>query len=111
MLGAAQEAADLLEAEGLRATVWDPRVVKPLDPEMIADAGTHRLVVTIEDGLRHGGIGSMIADELHDTAARVEVLGVPTEYLPQGKPDVILATLGLDGTGVAETIRAALADI
>lgn len=111
MLGAAQEAADLLEADGVRATVWDPRVVKPLDPEMIADAGTHRLVVTIEDGLRHGGIGSMIADELHDTKARVEVLGVPTEYLPQGKPDVILATLGLDGTGVAETIRAALADI
>ena len=109
MLGAAQEAADILATEGVHATVWDPRVVKPLDPDMIADAGAHRLVVTIEDGLRHGGIGSMIADELNETATRVEVLGVPTEYLPQGKPDEILSSLGLDGIGIATTIRAAIA--
>ena len=44
--------------EGHEATVWDPRVVKPLDPEMLADAAGHRLVITIEDGLRDGGIGS-----------------------------------------------------
>ena len=56
-------------AEGHDVTVWDPRVVKPLDPEMLADAAGHRLVVTIEDGLRDGGAGSAIADALRKLAS------------------------------------------
>jgi hypothetical protein len=35
----------------------------------------------------------------------VRVLGVPREYLAQGKPDDILASLGLDGVGIAESVR------
>ena len=52
MLASASEAADLLEAEGVSCSVWDPRVVKPLDPVMISHASQHGLVVTAEDGLR-----------------------------------------------------------
>ncbi len=108
MLAAAQHAADLLADEGISCTVWDPRVVKPLDPDMLDDARRHPLVVTIEDGLRDGGIGSRIADELRaDT--RVEVLGVPDTYLSHGKADEILAAIGLDGPGVAASTREALA--
>jgi 1-deoxy-D-xylulose-5-phosphate synthase len=101
MLAAAREAADRLEAAGTNVTVWDVRVV-PLDEAMLADAARHRLVVTVEDGLRHGGVGSMIADRLADTAEQplVRVMGVPTEYIPHGKPDVILAALGLDAAGI-----------
>ncbi len=107
MFAAAQHAADLLAAEGVSATVWDPRVVKPLDPAMLDDARHHRLVVTIEDGLRDGGIGAAIADDLHrDTL--VEVLGIPDGYLPHGKADQILASLGLDGPGVAASTLLAL---
>ena len=107
MLAAATEAAALLEADGIDATVWDPRCVRPLDPDMIADAGTHDLVVTIEDGLAHGGIGTSVARALRDTKSRadVEVLGVPTEYIPHGDPTDILHALGLDGEGVAATVR------
>ena len=47
----------MLAADGVSATVWDARVVKPLDPAMLADAARHPLVVTVEDGLRDGGIG------------------------------------------------------
>ena len=106
MLAAAQQAADQLVADGISATVWDPRVVKPLDPDMLADAARHPLVVTIEDGLSDGGIGSAIAGSLEGTAVRV--LGVPTTYLQHGKADDILASLGLDGPGVAASVRAAL---
>ncbi|MGI9596807.1 MAG: 1-deoxy-D-xylulose-5-phosphate synthase [Acidimicrobiales bacterium] len=105
MFGAAQGAADLLAADGISATVWDPRAAKPLNREMLDHAAGHQLVVTIEDGLAEGGIGSNIAAELSGRAPRVTVLGVPTDYLPHGKADAILASLGLDGPGVAATIR------
>jgi 1-deoxy-D-xylulose-5-phosphate synthase len=94
------------------ATVWDVRVVKPLDPQMIADAARHPLVVTAEDGIRLGGVGTAIADAVADLdeghgTAPVVVLGVPGEYIPQGKPAQILANLGLDGPGIAAaTVKA-----
>jgi 1-deoxy-D-xylulose-5-phosphate synthase len=110
MVSAAVGAARRLADEGLAVTVWDPRVVKPLDPEMLADAAGHRLVVTIEDGLRDGGIGAAIADSLSKLAPtggpQVRVLGVPSAYLAHGKPDVILARLGLDADGVVDEVMA-----
>jgi len=110
MLAAASEAATRLEELGITATVWDPRVVKPLDAEMLADAAGHRLVVTIEDGLRDGGIGAAIADSLSKLAPTggptVRVLGVPTVHLPHGKPDTILARLGLDADGIVDEVAA-----
>jgi 1-deoxy-D-xylulose-5-phosphate synthase len=108
MLAAARAAAVRLEELGHEVTVWDPRVIKPLDPEMLADAADHRLVVTIEDGLRDGGVGTSVADSLSKLAPvngpQVRVLGVPSVYLAQGKPDVILAKLGLDADGIVDEV-------
>jgi 1-deoxy-D-xylulose-5-phosphate synthase len=110
MLEAARGAADELAAEGVAATVWDVRAVKPLDPEMIDDAASHPLVITIEDGLRDGGAGSGMARAVMErcddrTPPHVRVLGVPPEYIAHGKPDAILARLGLDAAGVAGEAR------
>jgi 1-deoxy-D-xylulose-5-phosphate synthase len=116
MLAACEEAAELLAAEGISATVWDPRVCVPLDPALLDDAAAHPAVVTVEDGLRDGGIGASLADAVAELtldrglpAPRVKVLGVPVRYIPHGKPDAILAELGLDGAGVAEAARRAVA--
>lgn len=111
MLAAAREAADLLAADGIDATVWDPRVVKPLDQAMLDDAAKHDLVVTVEDGFREGGAGTGIETALRDqrAACRVEVLGVPVDYIPHASPDVILSRLGLDAEGIAAAVRGALA--
>ncbi|MDH3301386.1 MAG: 1-deoxy-D-xylulose-5-phosphate synthase [Acidimicrobiia bacterium] len=111
MLAAARAAADELEAEGISATVWDPRAAKPFDESMLDNAASHPLVVTVEDGLADGGIGAGIDLALAQRAGseirpEVRVLGVPTRFIPHGKPDAILAELGLDGSGVAATIRA-----
>ena len=110
MLAPAREAADRLSSDGVSATVWDPRVVKPLDADMLHDAAGHRLVVTIEDGLRDGGVGSMIADALRDLAPvdgpAVRVLGVPSAYIAHGKPDAILSALGLDADGIVSEVQA-----
>ena len=115
MVEACLGAADELAADGVDATVWDVRVVSPPDPAMLADAGRHALVVTAEDGVRHGGAGAFLIDAL-DTLAESErtappatrVLGIPRQYLAQGRPDEILAALGLDAAGVAESVRRAL---
>ena len=111
MLGAARDAARMLADEGIAATVWDVRVVKPLDEEMLADAAGHPLVITIEDGYREGGAGAAIADrinELTGSTVPTEVMGVPTTYIPQGKPDEILAKFGLDAAGLRDKARTRL---
>ena len=101
---AAEQAAVLLAEQGVDATVWGVRVAKPLDPEMLEDAARHRLVVTAEDGFRVGGVGSSVADALAGRA-RVVTLGIPDNYVPQGKPNQILADLGLDPSGSAASVR------
>jgi 1-deoxy-D-xylulose-5-phosphate synthase len=108
----ARQAVDLLAERGVDATLWDVRSCAPLDPTMIADAADHRLVVTCEDGIRDGGIGMAIADQVHEIANEVvvEVLGLPTRFIPQGKPDRILAQLGLDADGIVATVRRCAVD-
>jgi 1-deoxy-D-xylulose-5-phosphate synthase len=112
MVGPCLAAADELAREGVDATVWDARVISPPDAAMLADAARHQLVVSAEDGLRHGGAGAFLIDAM---AAQVEsdalampairVLGIPRQFLAQGKADDILASLGLDGPGIAESVR------
>jgi 1-deoxy-D-xylulose-5-phosphate synthase len=115
LVEAAEEAAGKLAADGVDATVWDVRVISPPDPVMLADAAAHSLVVTMEDGIRVGGAGTFLADamrgltEIDHPLPPVCVLGVPPRYIPQGKPDGILAELGLDGPGIAAAVTEALA--
>jgi len=115
MVEVAEGAAALLADVGIDATVWDVRVVAPPDPEMLSDAAAHSLVVTVEDGLRTGGAGTFLIDamrslpELDRPLPPVRMLGLPLEYIRQGKPDAILARLGLDATGVASEVTKAMA--
>ena len=113
MVEAAEHAAEVLAEQGVSATVWDPRVVKPLDVEMLEDASHHELVVTAEDGIAVGGIGSQIAEGIaaldeSRQSPPVLVLGTPSAFIAQGKPDRILADLGLDGPGIAAASAKAL---
>jgi 1-deoxy-D-xylulose-5-phosphate synthase len=117
MLGPARAAAEAMaSSHGIQAAVWDVRLVKPLDEEMLAEAATYPRVVTVEDGYRDGGAGSAIADRLaglaagqeHEEGPNVTVLGAPVRFIPHGKPDDILASVGLDAEGIAATVRAVL---
>ena len=109
MLEVAEQAADQLAEKGREVTVWDARSCAPLDPDMIALAAKHQRVITIEDGIRDGGIGMTAAGQIAtiDPSVPVEVLGLPTKFLPHDpKPADILSRAGLDVDGV---IAAALA--
>jgi 1-deoxy-D-xylulose-5-phosphate synthase len=108
-------AAEELAESGIAATVWDVRVVSPPDADMLADAATHALVVTAEDGVRHGGAGAFLVDAMSAVTESegtrgpsTRVLGIPRRFIAQGKADDILAGLGLNGIGIAESVRKAL---
>lgn len=111
MVEASLKAADRLAEQGYSVEVWDVRCCAPLDEEMIAAAAKHSAVVTVEDGVREGGIGMMIADRIGAIRPEVpvEVLGLPTKFIPHGEAHHILARLGLDAEGIATTVRTHLA--
>jgi len=94
--------------------LWDVRSCQPLDPEMITSAAAADVVITLEDGIVEGGVGAAIAQHIEARVAatggampRVHTMGVPTRFIPQAKPDVILAELSLDAAGIMGAIRAA----
>jgi 1-deoxy-D-xylulose-5-phosphate synthase len=108
MLEVAEAAAAALAADGIEVTVWDARCCAPLDPAMIADASAHAQVITIEDGVRDGGVGMSIADAVCAlrTDAEVTVLGLPTKFIPHDpKSDAILSRFGLDADSVEAVVR------
>jgi 1-deoxy-D-xylulose-5-phosphate synthase len=114
-VGPALEAAGMLAEAGIAAAVWDVRCVRPADPAMLAAAAAAPLVVTIENGVVGGGAGAELADRIVELAGVRQAppvlrLGVPTTYLDHGKPDRILAELGLDGAGIAAATRKVFAD-
>jgi 1-deoxy-D-xylulose-5-phosphate synthase len=109
LVAACERAAHILAGEGVDATVWDARVVSPLDPAMIEDAMAHELVVSAEDGIAEGGVGSRVNASLRRAAPAgigpvVVNCGVPTAYLAHGEASDILARLGLDGPGISRAV-------
>jgi 1-deoxy-D-xylulose-5-phosphate synthase len=112
-VAACEQAAELLDAAGVSATVWDVRAASPLDPDMIDDARRHQVVLTAEDGVVEGGVGALVASALahgdqSEVAPRVVACGVPLAYVPHGHPADILSQLGLDAPGLSATVLDAL---
>ncbi|MCX6407930.1 MAG: 1-deoxy-D-xylulose-5-phosphate synthase [Propionibacteriales bacterium] len=102
-------AAERLSAQGLGVTVVDPRWVKPFDPAVVGLAAEHRLVVTVEDNGRTGGVGAAFTQALRDVESEipVRVHGVAQEFLDHAKRPVILERLGLTPDAVAADTHAA----
>ena len=111
MAGLGVEVADRLAAHGMQATVVDPRWVIPVDPALVGLAREHRLVVSVEDNSRVGGVGSRLAQHLRDANVPTPVvnLGIPPQFLDHGSRGQILAELGLTAQGVARRVVEELA--
>jgi 1-deoxy-D-xylulose-5-phosphate synthase len=104
----ALDAAEIVRSSGLGVTVVDPRWVKPFDPAVVELAARHRLVVTVEDNGRQGGVGASFTQALRDAGSQVPVRvhGVEQEFLDHAKRDVILTRLGLSPESIATDIEA-----
>lgn len=100
-------AASLLEGQGISARVVDMRWVKPIDKEAIRKAAETKLVVTVEDGVIIGGAGEAVSEVLGEEELKVDslTLGIPDEFIEQGKVDLLFADLGLDAAGIARQIQ------
>ena len=102
----ALQTAERLAAQGIGATVVDPRWVIPVPESIVALARDYRLVVTIEDGIRVGGIGTRIRQDLRaagvDTA--VDELGLPDRFIDHGSRDELLEDAGLTDRQIARDI-------
>jgi 1-deoxy-D-xylulose-5-phosphate synthase len=105
------DAAARLTSHGMAATVVDPRWVLPVDPQLVRLASQVRLVVVIEDGVRVGGVGARLAQEVLDAGQSVPVvsLGVPAQFLDHGSRPEILAAIGLTGQDVTRRVVEELA--
>ncbi len=116
MAPAAYTALELMGDEASRVTLYDVRVLPP-DASMIDDALNHERVMSVEDGTRHGGAGTLMVSALRSRAQDLSrpfpttrILGTPRAYLEQHRPDKLLAELGLDPEGLAAAFRRLLAD-
>ncbi|MGX5680339.1 1-deoxy-D-xylulose-5-phosphate synthase [Schumannella luteola] len=102
------QVAERLAAQGIGATVVDPRWVVPVPESLIGLAAEHRIVISIEDGVRVGGIGTRIRQDLRaggvDTA--VTELGLPDEFLEHGSREYILEQVGLTPQDIARDVVA-----
>ncbi|QCX27276.1 1-deoxy-D-xylulose-5-phosphate synthase [Nocardioides jishulii] len=106
MVATALEVADRLLAQGIGVTVVDPRWVKPVDPAIVAAAGEHRLVVSVEDNGIIGGCGSVLLQTLNEAGVTtpVRLHGIPQQFLDHAKRPVILTRCGLDAQSLARSI-------
>jgi 1-deoxy-D-xylulose-5-phosphate synthase len=105
------EAAALLDAQGISATVVDPRWVKPMDEALVPAARAHKLVVVVEDNGRVGGVGDAVARTLRDADVDVPIrtYGIPQRFLEHAKRAKILSEIGLTSQDIAREITEAVA--
>lgn len=106
LVSRAIEAAETLAASGISARVLNIATIAPLDDDaLLAAARETRGIVTAEEGVRHGGLGSAVAELLAERhPARMRILGVP-HFAPTGNAGFLLDHFGLNAAGIVAAAR------
>ncbi|MFG3404998.1 1-deoxy-D-xylulose-5-phosphate synthase [Streptomyces sp. NPDC048142] len=107
------EIADLLDAQGISSTVVDPRWVKPVDEALAPLAERHRVVVTVEDNSRAGGVGSAVSQALRDAGVDVPLrdFGIPPVFLDHASRGEVMAEIGLTAPDIARQVTGLVAKL
>lgn len=103
----AEAVAEALGGLGISAAHYDLRFAKPLDRELLDEAlSAHRLVVTMEDGARCGGVGSAVMEHAMDCGHRCRVVrvGVPDEFVAHGSVAELYRECGMDAESVVRLV-------
>ncbi len=102
------EACRQLKEEGIDVAHYDMRFLKPIDEEILHEVGTTcRRIVTVEDGVVRGGLGSAVLEYMadHDLHPQVVRLGLPDHFVEHGTPDELYHLVGLDVESIKEKLR------
>ncbi|MEU6330806.1 1-deoxy-D-xylulose-5-phosphate synthase [Streptomyces sp. NPDC047049] len=107
------EIADLLDKQGISTTVVDPRWVKPVDEALPGLAAKHRVVVTVEDNVRSGGVGSAVAQALRDAGVDLPLrdFGIPERFLDHASRKEVMAEIGLTAPDIARQVTGLVSKI
>jgi len=111
MVYRAVEAADTLVKSGIRCRVLNMSSIKPIDRQAIDAAAVETgAVVTAEEHLLHGGLGSIVAQVLASgTPVPLASLGIKDTYCKSGKPEELLEANGLTAGDIVEAVKGVLA--
>lgn len=105
----ALDAARALADEGIAARVINMACVSPIDCELIASAAQTGGIVTVEEGLKQGGLGGAVAEFCAQNApVPMRILGFPG-FVPTGSADWLMDEFGLNATGIAKAARELIA--
>ncbi|MBW3638473.1 MAG: 1-deoxy-D-xylulose-5-phosphate synthase [Actinobacteria bacterium] len=104
--GLGLEVAERAADQGIGVTVVDPRWVTPVPPELIELARDYRLVFTVEDNGRVGGVGALVSQALRDADIDVPArdIGIPQRFLDHASRAQTLADVGLTAQEVARRL-------
>lgn len=113
MLKAAADAAKLLEADGFHPMLVNMRFIKPLDEAVLQKTAENcEHIVTVEDNLRKGGLGSKVMEFYGDHGIQADILNLafPDKYIEQGTQTQLFERYGLDAAGIYESIKKRLGE-
>jgi 1-deoxy-D-xylulose-5-phosphate synthase len=100
------EVAERCARQGIGVTVVDPRWVKPVPSALVTLAGDYRCVVSVEDGVRAGGVGAAVAQAMRDArlATPMRDFGIPVRFLDHAKRAEVFAEIGLTAQDISREI-------
>ena len=106
----ALEASDMLKTQGISAAVMDIHTIKPLDDQSIVIAAQHTgAIVTIEEHLISGGLGSRVAHCLSQHHPTIQVsVGIEDTYAESGTWDALCTKYGLTPQHIVSAALSAL---
>ena len=95
------------EKSGLSIAHYDLRFLKPLDEGLLHEVGKKfRKIVTVEDGVLKGGMGSAILEFMSDNGYNpaIKRIGIPDEFVPHGKPEELYHFCGMDAQAIENVL-------
>ena len=102
----AMEAAEALSKDGIELTVADFHTLKPFDAETVRTlAARFGKLLTLEEHVAHGGLGSLVLAALAEKPVPVKVLAFPDENVVSGSANALYRRAGLDAENVERTVR------
>lgn len=104
----AMKAIDQVEQEGISVAHYDMIYLKPLDEALLHEVGRKfKCVITIENGVIAGGLGSAVLEFMadHGYAPQVKRIGVPDQFIEHGSIPELYKLCGMDADSIAEIIR------